>query len=364
MRIGEITDYLESIAPVALQEPYDNSGLITGNPGLDVKSALLTIDVTEEVVAEAVRKKAGLIISHHPIIFTGLKKITGTNNVERTIIKAVKNDIAIYAAHTNLDFAAGGVNAKICEKLKLREASVLQPVKGKLKKLVTFIPVKDSERVRKAVFEAGAGTIGNYDYCGYSLEGTGSFRGDETTTPYAGEKGKLHYENEIRFETVFPSWLESNIVKALLLSHPYEEVAYDIYTLDNQLNTTGSGMVGLLNEPCSEAEFLKILKNTFNSGCIRHTSFKNKPVNKVAVCGGSGAGLLNRAIAEQADFFVSADFKYHQFFDAEGKIVIADIGHYESEQFTKEIFYDLLTKKFPKFAVLFSEVNSNPVFYF
>ncbi|MDD4756017.1 MAG: Nif3-like dinuclear metal center hexameric protein [Prolixibacteraceae bacterium] len=364
MKISEIIKYLDSIAPPALQESYDNAGLVTGNPDWNVEAALIAIDVTEKVVEEAVEKNTGLIVAHHPVIFSGIKKITGDNHVERTLIKAIKNDIAIYTAHTNMDAAAGGVNAKICEKLQLGETSVLQPVTGKLKKLVTFIPLEDADRVREAVFNAGAGSTGNYDYCGYSLEGTGSFRGNDSSNPYKGEKGKLHFENEIRFETVFPSWMEKSIINALLNSHPYEEVAYDIYTLDNQLNTVGLGMTGILPEPRTETEFLEILKQTFNSKCIKHTSLINKPVKKVAVCGGSGAGLLSKAIASRADIFVTADFKYHQFFDAEGKILIADIGHYESEQFTKEIFYDLLTKKFPKFAVRFSEVNSNPVFYF
>jgi dinuclear metal center YbgI/SA1388 family protein len=364
MKINNIVRYLESIAPPALQESYDNAGLITGNPDSDVEAALVTVDVTEKVVEEAIEKDTGLIIAHHPVIFSGIKKITGAGYVERTIIKAIKNDIAIFAAHTNLDAAVSGVNAKMCQKLNLMETSVLQPVTGKLKKLVTFIPLKHSDKVKEAVFNAGAGSIGNYDYCGYTLDGTGSFRANDSANPYTGEKGKVHFENEIRFETVFPSWLEKTIINALLESHPYEEVAYDIYTLDNQLKTTGLGMAGVLPHPCPETEFLEILKKRFNSKCIRHTTLRNKPVKRVAVCGGSGAGLLGKAMAARADIFVSADFKYHQFFDAEGKIVIADIGHYESEQFTKEIFYDLLIKKFPKFAVRFSEVNTNPVFYF
>ncbi len=364
MKISEIIRCIELIAPTDLQEPYDNAGLITGNPDQDVESVILSVDVTEEVVEEAVRKKARLIIAHHPVIFTGLKKITGSNYVGRTIIKAIKNDVAIYAAHTNLDAVNNGVNAKICEKLQLKNTSVLQPLKGKLKKLVTFIPTKELDRVRGSLFAAGAGCIGNYDYCGYTLEGTGSFRGDEKTNPYVGEKGKIHFEKEVRFETIYPAWLESNIISALIESHPYEEPAYDIYPLDNSFNKAGAGMTGYLPDTCTEEEFLDLLKTTFKSKCIKHTKFRNQPVSKIAVCGGSGAGLLLKAISAKADFYISADFKYHQYFDAEGKIVIADIGHYESEQFTKEIFYDILTKKFPKFAVRFSEVNTNPVFYF
>lgn len=364
LKIKEIVNFLETFAPPALQESYDNAGLIVGDPEAKISSALVAIDVTEDVVDEAIKNGAGLIIAHHPVVFSGLKKITGRNYVERTVLKAIKNDVAIFAAHTNLDTVTGGVNSKICEKLGLKNCRVLQPVSGQLKKLVTFIPVQAAEKVRTAVFEAGAGHIGNYDFCGYNLEGTGSFRGGENASPYVGEKGQVHYEKEIRFETIFPGWLQSKIVYALLETHPYEEVAYDIYPLENNFEMAGMGMVGELNEPLSEPDFLHLLKKTFGTGSIKHTKLQGKKVGKVAVCGGAGSFLLNRAIAAKADFFVTGDFKYHQFFDAENKIVIADVGHYESEQFTKELFYELLTKKFPTFAVRFSEVKTNPVFYF
>ncbi len=362
--IREIMNYLEMVAPLAFQESYDNSSLMVGNPGTQVNAALVTVDVTEEVVDEAVQKNCELIVAHHPVIFSGLKKLTGNTFVERVIIKAIKNDVAIYAAHTNLDAAVGGVNAKICEKLGLTNTRVLQPVAGQLKKLVTFIPHDAVEQVRESVFTAGAGHIGNYDRCGYNIEGTGSFRGGEQTNPFVGEKGRVHYEKEIRFETIFPAWLQSKIVQSLIAAHPYEEVAYDIYPLDNVLETAGIGMVGRLPEPVKEQDFLQTLRDVFGSGCIKHTKLKGEPVSKVAVCGGAGSFLLKNAVAANADFFVSADFKYHQFFDAEGKIVIADVGHFESEQFTKELFYEVLVKNFPKFAVRFSEVNTNPVNYF
>jgi dinuclear metal center YbgI/SA1388 family protein len=364
LKIKEIVQYFESIAPLVLQESYDNSGLIAGDPEAQVSSALVTIDVTEAVVDEAIEKKAGLIIAHHPIVFSGIKKLTGKNYVERTVIKAIKNDVAIYAAHTNLDAVSGGVNTKICEKLGLKNCKVLQPVSGQLKKLVTFIPVDSANKVITAVFEAGAGHIGNYDYCGYNLEGTGSFRAGENTNPYVGEKGKVHYEKEIRFETIFSGWLQGKIINALIDSHPYEEVAYDIYPIENSYQKAGMGMVGDFEKSLPETDFLQLLKKTFGAGCIRHTALKGKNVRKVAVCGGAGSFLLNQAIAAKADVFVTGDFKYHEFFDAENKIVIADVGHFESEQFTKELFYELLTKKFPKFAVRFSEVRTNPVFYF
>lgn len=364
MKIREITQYIESAAPLALQESYDNAGLIAGNPEWEASAVLLTIDVTEAVIDEAINKNVNLIVAHHPIVFSGLKKITGKSYVERTIIKAIKNDIAIYAAHTNLDSASLGVNQKIAEKLGLINCQVLQPANGKLKKLVTFIPVEHAKKVQAAVFEAGAGQIGNYDSCGFTAEGAGSFRGNEASNPFVGLKGEIHTEKEIRFETIFPAWLQNRVIAVLLKSHPYEEVAYDIYTIDNTYNIIGAGITGTLSQPVSEIEFLEKLKAIFKTGVIKHTALLGKPVERVAVCGGAGSFLLNNAIASEAGFFVSADFKYHQFFDAENKIVIADVGHFESEQFTKELFYELLTKKFPKFAVHFTEVNTNPVFYF
>jgi dinuclear metal center YbgI/SA1388 family protein len=363
-KLKEIIRVFEELAPLRLQESYDNAGLIVGSADAEIDSVLVTLDVTEEVVDEAIKKKAQLIVAHHPIIFSGLKKITGKNYVERTVIKAIKNDIAIYAAHTNLDSVTSGVNSKIAEKLGLQNCKILQPLKGQLKKLVTFVPTEHADKVREAVFAAGAGSIGNYDSCGFNLEGRGSFRGNENTNPFVGEKGNIHYETEIRFETIFPGYLQHKVISALLSAHPYEEVAYDIYPLDNSFENAGMGMIGTLAEEKTEQEFLQQLKNTFKTGIIKHTRLKGMPVKKVAVCGGAGSFLLPDAISAKADFFVSGDFKYHQFFDAENKIVIADIGHFESEQFTKDLFYELLIKNFPKFAVRLSEVDANPVFYF
>lgn len=364
IKLKEITNYFENLAPLSLQESYDNAGLIVGNSEMDISAVLVTLDVTEDIVDEAIKKNAQLIVAHHPIIFSALKTITGKNYVERTIIKAIKNDIAIYAAHTNLDSITGGVNSKICEKLQLKNCKILQPAGGQLKKLVTFIPTKYFKKVSDAVFAAGAGTIGNYDSCGFTTNGTGSFRGGEKSNPFVGEKGKIHSEKEVRFETIFPAYIQREVIKALLNTHPYEEVAFDIYSLENKFENIGMGMIGSLATPKSEKEFLIQLKNTFNTGVIKHTALRNKKVEKIAVCGGTGSFLLKQAIAAGADFFVSGDFKYHEFFDADNKIVIADIGHFESEQFTKELFYELLTKKFPKFAVHLSEANTNPVFYF
>ena len=363
MLLKEITQYIESIAPLAFQESYDNSGLLIGNPSDEVSGILISLDITEAIIDEAISKNLNLIVAHHPIIFSGFKKLNGKNYIERCVAKAIKNDIAIYTAHTNLDSVFGGVNSKICDKLKLQNCQILAPVPGFLKKLVTFVPTADAEKVRKALFDAGAGNIGNYDSCSFNQSGLGSFRGNEQTNPYVGEKNQLHFEEETRIETIFPKHIQTRVIHSLLNTHPYEEVAYDIYPLDNEFNQAGIGMIGELHSPVDELEFLQKVKKTFHCLVVKHTQLLGKPIRKVAVCGGSGSSYLSKAIAQKADIFISGDFKYHQFFDAEQQIIIADIGHFESEQFTKEVFYELLTKKFPKFAVHLSDLNTNPVSY-
>ncbi len=363
MQLKQITQYIESIAPLAFQESYDNAGLTIGQPDDEISGILITLDITEEILDEAISKKLNLIVCHHPIVFSGIKKLNGKNYIERCVSKAIKNDIAIYAAHTNLDSIFGGVNSKICEKLNLKNCRILDPALNFLKKLVTFVPVADAEKVRKAMFEAGAGHIGNYDSCSFSQTGNGTFRGNDLTNPYVGERNQLHTEEETRIETIFPKHIQSKVIQALLQAHPYEEVAYDIYPLDNEYTQAGIGMIGELQEPVDELDFLRKIKDAFNCEVVKHTQPLGKSIRKVAVCGGSGSTYLSKAIAQKADIFISGDFKYHQFFDAENQIIIADIGHYESEQFTKEVFYELLTKKFPKFAVHLSDFNTNPVNY-
>jgi dinuclear metal center YbgI/SA1388 family protein len=363
MKIKEISLYLESIAPLAFQESYDNSGLTIGHQEMEVNAALLSLDVTEEVVDEAVHKKVNLIISHHPVIFSGIKSLTGRNYNERAILKAIKNDIAIYSMHTNIDNVMGGVNSKIAEKIGLTDTRILVPSKSKLCKLVTFVTEADAAVVREAIFSAGAGHIGKYDQCSYNLKGEGSFRGGDDATPYVGKKGKIHFEEEIRIETIFPKHLHNQIVNALLNAHPYEEVAYDIYPLENEYEMIGSGMIGSLEKPEEEEKVLMRIKEIFSLEYLKHTTLLGKKIKTIALCGGAGSFLLHDAIRAGADLFLSADFKYHQYFDADGKIVIADMGHYESEQFTLELFYELLMKKFPKFAVHFSDVNTNPIKY-
>ncbi|MGZ3944793.1 MAG: Nif3-like dinuclear metal center hexameric protein [Mucilaginibacter sp.] len=364
MKLSLLTAYLESLAPLSYQEDYDNSGLIVGNPDREVQQALISLDCTEAIVDEAITKNCEVIISHHPIVFRGLKKLNGKTYVERVVEKAIKNDIAIYAIHTNLDNVMEGVNTKICEMLELENCRILAPKAGLLKKLVTYVPTEKAEQVRNALFHAGAGDIGDYSECSFNAEGTGTFKGGEDTTPYVGEPGKRHYENEIRIETVYPAPIESKLLMALFLAHPYEEVAYDLYTLSNQHQQVGSGMIGELEEEMTDEEFLFVIKQNMQAKVIRHTALTGKKVKRVAVCGGSGSFLLKHAISAGADFFVTADFKYHEFFDAEGKLVIADIGHFESEQFTVQLLHDIIRKKFTNFAVRLTEINTNPVKYF
>jgi dinuclear metal center YbgI/SA1388 family protein len=363
MKLAEIISVIETNAPLALQENYDNAGLAVGDAGMQVQSALLCIDVTEKIIAEAIQLGANLIISHHPVLFHPLKKLTGAAVDERIILAAVQNNIALYSAHTNLDNILTGVNQKICEKLNLLHTGILVPKEGALRKLVTFVPADHEETVRTALFNAGTGHIGQYDQCSFNAGGQGSFRALPGTHPYTGEINKFHLENETRIETVFPAYLQNQIIRALLSAHPYEEVAYDIYRIENSYEMAGSGMIGVMEKPMAENEFFQHVKDIFRCGIIRCSPFLNKEVKKVAVCGGSGAFLAGAAMAAHADVFLTGDVRYHQFFEADGRIIIADIGHYESEQFTIEIFYELLTKNLPNFAVHFSRINTNCITY-
>ncbi|MEO8085505.1 MAG: Nif3-like dinuclear metal center hexameric protein [Bacteroidota bacterium] len=362
--IKNITDYLESIAPLSLQESYDNAGLIVGEPSRNVTGILVALDCLEEIIDEAVGQNCNLVIVHHPIVFAGIKKLNGKNYIERTVIKAIQKNIAIYAIHTNLDNVIAGVNKKICQTLGLRNLQILAPKKNMLKKLVTFCPSGQVPQVQQALFEAGCGSIGNYDECSFNTSGTGTFRALEGAKPFVGEKGKQHREAETRIETVFASYLESRVIAALKKTHPYEEVAYDIYQLENYSKEIGSGMVGELENEMKEQDFLKLVKLAMKTGNIRHTKLLERNVKRVAVCGGAGSFLINDAIRANADFFVTSDFKYHQFFDAENKLVIADIGHYESEQFTSELLKELLVRNFSTFAVRLTELVTNPVHYY
>lgn len=364
MQLSEITNYLETIAPLAMQESYDNAGLIVGDKQTEITGALISLDVTEDVVDEAISLGFNLIIAHHPIVFGGLKKFNGTDYVQRTVIKAIKNNIAIYAAHTNLDnMLNSGVNAKIAEKIGLQNLQILSQIDNKLCKIVVFVPHAQAEKVRAAMFDAGAGCIGNYNSCSYNIQGNGTFKATDGCNPFVGNVGELHTEPETRIETIVPKHLLSKTISAMLSVHPYEEPAYDIYPLENRYSQAGNGIIGTMPKAENASDFLIRIKKIFNCGCIRHTRLPEKPIQKIAICGGAGSFLINDAMRAGADILLTADIKYHQFFDAEYPFILADIGHYESEQFTKELFYELVTKKFSNFAVRLTKVNTNPIKY-
>lgn len=362
--IQEITQALETFAPIPLQEEYDNCGLIFGTKSQAVNAALLTLDCTEEVLEEAIEKQCNLIIAHHPPVFKGIKKLNGQTYTERLLVKAIQHNIALYAMHTNADNVLWGVNNCMADKLGLdtENRQVLLPKKNTLRKLLTFCPVSHTEKVKDALFAAGAGNIGKYAECSFTSSGTGTFKAGKTAQPFSGKIGERHHEPEERIETVFPFYLQQHILSALLQAHPYQEVAYDIYALQNDCPGLGSGLIGKLSEKMLVMDFLQHVKKVFGCKSIRYSTYK-QAVQTVALCGGSGSFLLNEALKKGADAFVTADVKYHQFFDAEEKILFADIGHFESEQFTPEIFYKILKEKFPNFVVHLSTRNTNPINY-
>lgn len=364
MKIGEIIQILESVAPLSTQESYDNSGLIVGDKSTEITGTLISLDSTEDIVDEAVEKGCNLIISHHPIVFKGLKKFNGKNYVERVVIKAIQNGIALYAIHTNLDNYQLGVNKMIGSKLGIEQTRILSAKENQLEKIVTYVPTEHLLQVQNALFNAGAGNIGDYSDCSFSSEGTGTYKGNEDSNPAYGAKGKRHHEAEHKLEVLIEKNKTYSAIQALLSAHPYEEVAYDVLALNNKHPYLGSGMIGELDEAVPIVEFLERLKKQFNCGVIRHTELCKTIIKKVAWCGGSGSFLLGAAKSQNADIFITADFKYHEFFDAENKIIIADIGHYESEQFTIELIRDIITKKIPTFAPCLTEHNTNPVKYF
>lgn len=363
LKVKDVTDHLELFAPQAYQESYDNSGLLTGDTFQEVTGILVTLDCTEAVVDEAIERGCNLIVAHHPIIFKGLKKLTGSNYVERTVVKALRHGVAIYAIHTNLDNVHTGVNKKICEKIGLKNLKILVPRTQVLTKLVTFIPTEKAGEVLSALYAAGAGQIGNYENCSFSTEGRGTFKPTAKANPAIGERYVQEIVDETRVEVIFPSYLESKILRELRKAHPYEEVAFYLTDLKNANQEVGSGMIGELENEEEPSEFLQRLKASMDLKVIRHTRLLGQPIRKVAVCGGAGSFLLPKARQAGVQMYISADFKYHEFFDAEDQLIIADIGHYESEVFTKELLGEVLTKKFPTFAINFSRTVTNPISY-
>lgn len=363
MKIRELTAVLEQLAPVQYQEDYDNAGLIIGDPETELQGVLVTLDVTEEVIREAVSKGCNLVVAHHPLIFRGLKKLNGKNYVERSVILAIKNDVAVYAIHTNLDNVMNGVNFKIAEKLGLRNVKILRKKKGTLLKLTVFVPEENAGDLLAALHKAGAGNIGNYSDCSFKTSGTGRFRPNEAANPAIGSKGALEEVQESRVEVMFPVHLKNQVLNDMYASHPYEEVAFYLHELENDNQEVGSGAIGLLPQEMTQEAFLAHLKSSMNLPLIKFTSTP-KNIRKVAVCGGVGSFLLGDALRAGADAFVTADYKYHEFFDAEGRILIADIGHFESEVFTKDLLVEIISKKITTFATCLSEVDTNPVNYY
>jgi dinuclear metal center YbgI/SA1388 family protein len=362
MKIKEVVSALEKFAPLPLQDDFDNSGLQIGLTEAEVTGALLCLDVTEAVVDEAVDLGYNLIIAHHPLLFKSLKSITGKTYVERCVMKAIKNDIVIYAAHTNLDNAMNGVNFKIAEKIGLTNVQILEPKGDMLLKLVTFVPKAQAEDVRNVLFHAGCGCIGNYDSCSYNQEGEGTFRAGEGTHPFVGKIGEIHHENEVRIEMILPSYLKGKVEQALIEAHPYEEPAYDFYPLKNEWAWAGAGVIGDLAEPKNEFDFLMDIKKKFEVGCVRHSRLKGRLIKRVALCGGAGAFLLPKAVGK-ADAFLTGEVRYHDYFFFENDILVTEIGHYESEQYTKEIFQTIIRDLFPSLEIRISRINTNPIKY-
>ena len=364
MKIKEILSVLEAMAPLAYAEDFDNIGLLVGDAEAEATGVLVCHDALETVIEEAVAKKCNLVVCFHPILFSGLKKITGKNYVERAVIKAIKNDVAIYAVHTALDNHPQGVNKIFGDALGLSNTKILVPKQHFIQKLVTYTIPDNVEQVRNALFDAGAGKIGNYEDCSFNSKGIGTYMGNENSNPEIGERFEFVEGEEIKIEVTFEKHLQSKILKALFSNHVYEEIAYEIYELQNVHQNLGLGMIGELENPMKEADFLQMVKEKMQTGGIRHSQFRNRPIHKVAVLGGSGSFAIKNAIQAGADAFLTADLKYHQFYEAENKLLLADIGHFESERFTKNYIVDYLTKKISNFAIILSEENTNPVKYF
>lgn len=370
MKIKHLGQVLDQLAPFAYQMSFDNSGLQVGHPEDPIEKILCTLDVTDAVLEEAIQQQADCIVAHHPLIFSPLKKLTGQTPTERLVIKAIRHGIGIYAVHTNLDQVSEGVNQRLAQALGLTNTQILQPSNRALKKLVTFCPSMNSEDghyypgiIRQALFEAGAGQTGGYDQASFNAKGKGTFRAPEGSSPFVGKEDQMHVQEEVRIETIFPSAIQGQVISALQSAHPYEEVAYDVYTLDNTFNDVGAGMLGKLPEAVGEMHFLRDLKANLHAQGLRHTALTGNHIERVALCGGAGRFTLSKAVKEGADALVTADFKYHDFFDVDQQLLLVDVGHYESEQFTPEILYNYIAKELPETSVTISACNTNPIYY-
>ena len=362
--VKHIIAELERWAPSIWQESYDNGGLIVGSLEMEVSGVLCCLDCTEEIVQEAIDRKCNVVLAHHPIVFGGLKKLTGQNYVEQTVIKAIKNDIAIIAWHTALDNASTGVNAQLGRVLGMRTMQILQPKKDTLLKLAVYVLPKNLQAIEAAVFAAGGGAIGNYSECSFYWNGNGSYKPEVGANPVIGTIGVREFTDEVKVEFIVPDHAKWAVHQAMIKAHPYEEVAHEWITLDNVRTDVGSGMIGELPKPVPILDWLRILKTSMSLGCIKHTKLIHENISKVAWCGGSGDFLLETAIARGAQVFITSDFKYHRFFDHQQKIIIVDIGHYETESCVIDLLSDWLTEKFTTFAIHKTRIVTNPVQYF
>lgn len=362
--IGDIINFLEAKAPLSLQESYDNAGLACGIKSAACTGAITSLDFTSAILEEAIEKKFNLIIVHHPPIFKPLKRIDETDPITGLLLKAIQKNIAVYAIHTNLDNVLWGVNGEIARRLGLQKVQVLSSLQHTHQKLIVFVPSDHKEELLNALFEAGAGAIGNYNECSFGTEGVGTFKPLPGSNPFIGNHGSRERVNESKIEVIFPSHLRQEVLIAMQANHPYETVAYDLLPLENVLQELGAGAIGELSKPMVTSEFLAMLKKNFQTGTIRHNAYNGDKIKRVAICGGSGKQLINNALVQKADAFVTADLTYHDFFLPEQKMLLADIGHFESEQFTSDLLVAMLNEKFPTFAVLKSAHKTNPVNYF
>lgn len=363
MKILDVIKYLDQLIPAGYQESYDNCGLQVGDTSAEITGALISLDLTEAVVDEAVETRSNLIVTHHPFIFGGLKHIDADSPAGRIIYKLIRNGIAVYSAHTSLDKLSNGVSAQLAKRLGLCNLRILAPDSDSLKQLVVYCPKEQSQQLKDALYAAGAGNIGNYRHCSYSVNGTGTFEPLQGANPFVGTVGSETYTSEERIEMVYPKAFENKIVSALKANHPYETPAYSLIPLSNANPDVGLGIVGELPEDVEIETFIETVKQTVGIPVVRHSELCRKKVRTVALCGGAGAEFIGTAVAQNADIYLTSDIKYHDFQKATGHIVLADIGHYESEQFAKEFFYDKLSEKFRIFAIRIAKTETNFVGY-
>jgi len=364
MKVADVHQILEDWAPGHLAEDFDNTGLLVGDPKQEVTGILVSLDCLEIVVEEAIDKGCNLIVCFHPILFKGLKKITGKSYVERTVIKALQNQVAIYALHTRLDNHRQGVNDRICAELGLEQRQILLPKKEELLKLVTYVPEQQAEQLKTSLFAAGAGAVGRYEECSFSSKGEGQFKPTSEANPHLGQQGSLEKVEEIQLQVLVEKAKQKQVHQALVNNHPYEEVAHEWILLQNDHQDIGMGMIGEFEAPMEEEQFFKLIKARFGTPVLRHSALRKKPIRRVAVLGGSGAFAIGAAQGAGADAYLTADLKYHNFFEAENRLLLVDIGHYESEQFTKNLICEYLSEKITSFAVTLAESITNPINYF